>query len=64
DGSTIKGPVMPKTTNTPSLVILDMLVGKEWRHLRLTRQEAKAFIRKTPNHRGYQITPIPDEPKR
>ncbi|MEZ8107260.1 hypothetical protein [Vibrio cortegadensis] len=55
---------MPKTTNTPSLVILDMLVGKEWRHLRLTRQEAKAFIRKTPNHRGYQITPIPDEPKR
>ncbi|MFA0013782.1 hypothetical protein AB4391_10570 [Vibrio lentus] len=38
-------------------VILDILVGNEWRHIHLTHQRAIAFIRRA-NHRGYLITPM------
>lgn len=39
------------------MVELDMLIGNEWRHWRLTAAKARAYIKDRSN-RGYLITPI------
>ena len=57
----------PASPNTPSerrdpaqMVILDMLVDNEWRHLLLPLKSARKRVRRE-NHRGYLITPVTSE---
>ncbi len=49
----------PKNTDHQK-VILDILVGNEWRHLCVTPKTARHYIRKWA-HRGFTITPLPKE---
>lgn len=42
------------------MVELDMLIGNEWRHWRLSAEKARAYI-KDRSHRGYLITPINEQ---
>jgi len=48
----------PKATE--QLVILDILIGNDWRHLHVTPKVARLYIKTWP-HRGFTITPIPNE---
>lgn len=45
-----------KAPSTHDPVILDILVGNDWRHLHVSLKQAYALIRKW-EHRGYLITP-------
>ncbi len=46
--------------NAQQKVILDILVGNDWRHLHVTLKVARRYIQTWP-HRGFTITSIPIE---